>query len=87
MQKEHQHQAIAVRDVATGHVLGAGVRTNRYFGDDDYDMVTCFFDNGVGQAVSVVSGVTTFGTEIAAGYLVVVRSPLHATQECSSRPA
>lgn len=70
VQQEDQHQAIAVRDLATGHVWGPVVRTNGYFGDEDYGVVTRFFNDGVGQTVFVASGVTTFGTEAAARYLV-----------------
>lgn len=70
IQQEDQHQAIAVRDLATGHVWGPVVRTNGYFGDEDYGIVTRYFDSGVGQTVFVASGVTTFGTEAAARYLV-----------------
>ena len=69
MKQEDQHQAIAAPDITTGHVWRLVVRTNGYFGDEDYDIVIRF-DNGIGQAVFVASGVTTFGTEAAARYLV-----------------
>ena len=62
--------AVAVRDLSTGHVWGPVVRTNGFFGDEDYGIVTRFFDKSVGQIVLVASGVTTFGTEAAARYFV-----------------
>lgn len=70
VQQEDQHQAIAVRDLSTGHVWGPVVRKNGFFGDEDYGIVTRFFDEGVGQTVLVASGVTTFGTQAAARYFV-----------------
>lgn len=70
VKQEDERQAIAVRDLSTGHVWGPVVRTNGFFGDEDYGIVTRFFDQGVGQTVLVASGVTTFGTEAAARYFV-----------------
>ena len=70
VKQEDERQAIAVRDLSTGHVWGPVVRTNGFFGDEDYGIVTRFFDEGVGQTVLVASGVTTFGTEAAARYFV-----------------
>ena len=62
--------AIAVRDLSAGHVWGPVARTNGFFGNEDYGIVTRFFDKSVGQTVLVASGVTTFGTEAAARYFV-----------------
>lgn len=70
VEQEDQRQAIAVRDLSTGHIWGPVARTNGFFGDEDYGIVTRFFNEGVGQTVLVASGVTTFGTEAAARYLV-----------------
>jgi hypothetical protein len=70
VKQEDERQAVAVRDLSTGHVWGPVVRTNGFFGDEDYGIITRFFDKSVGQIVLVASGVTTFGTEAAARYFV-----------------
>lgn len=70
VKQEDDRIAIAVRDLSSGHVWGPVVRTNGFFGDEDYGIVTRFFDKSVGQTVLVASGVTTFGTEAAARYFV-----------------
>ena len=70
VKQQDDRLAIAVRDLSNGHVWGPVVRTNGFFGDEDYGIVTRFFDKSVGQIVLVASGVTTFGTEAAARYFV-----------------
>ena len=70
VKQQDDRVAIAVRDLFTGHVWGPVVRANGFFGDEDYGIVTRFFDKSVGQTVLVASGVTTFGTEAAARYFV-----------------
>jgi hypothetical protein len=70
VEQSDQHQAISVCDTSNGHIWGPVVRTNGFFGDEDYGIVTRYFDNSVGQTVLIATGVTTFGTLAAARYLV-----------------
>ena len=70
VEQSDQHQAISVCDTSNGHIWGPVVRTNGFFGDEDYGICTRFFDNSVGQTVLIATGVTTFGTLAAARYLV-----------------
>ena len=69
VEQSDQHQAISVCDTSNGHIWGPVVRTNGFFGDEDYGIVTRYFDNSVGQTVLIATGVTTFGTLAAARYL------------------
>ncbi len=70
VEQSDQHQAISVCDTANGHIWGPVVRANGFFGDEDYGIVTRYFDNSVGQTVLIATGVTTFGTLAAARYMV-----------------
>lgn len=49
LKQDDHRQAIAVRDLFTGHIWGPVARTNGFFGDEDYGIVTRFFNEGIGQ--------------------------------------